>query len=185
MPSAESLATCESRSRTSRSVPAASCLRKVLSYAARTVTAPARHGRDRDERPYEDGRLILRDSRRLAWRRWGHPTHPTVLRIQGTPGSRLHRHPDPTLWASARVRMLVVDRPGFGQSSRLPGRGIAPVADDLAAVLDSLGLERVPVLSFSGGGPHALALAATHPDRVSAVTVLAVASPGRCKSETT
>ncbi len=137
MPSAESLATCESRSRTSRSVPAASCLRKVLSYAARTVTAPARHGRDRDERPYEDGRLILRDSRRLAWRRWGHPTHPTVLRIQGTPGSRLHRHPDPTLWASA---------------------------------LDSLGLERVPVLSFSGGGPHALALAATHPDRVSAVT---------------
>ncbi|MBJ7601208.1 MAG: alpha/beta fold hydrolase [Candidatus Dormibacteraeota bacterium] len=73
--------------------------------------------------------------------------------------------------------MLTVDRPGFGRSTRLPGRGLAAVADDLAALLDALGLNRLPVISFSGGGPHALAFAARHADRVSAVTVLVGAAP--------
>jgi len=73
--------------------------------------------------------------------------------------------------------MLTADRPGFGRSSRLPGRGLSAVADDLAALLDALGLDRLPVISFSGGGPHALAFAARHPDRVSAVTVLVGAAP--------
>lgn len=107
---------------------------------------------------YLDGGLVLPDGRGLAWRWWGEPDHRTVLRLQGTPGSRLHRYPDPSLWQRFGVRMLVADRPGFGGSSRLSDRGLSAVADDLAALLDVLGLDRVPVISFSGGGPHALAL---------------------------
>jgi len=126
---------------------------------------------------YQDSALVLTDMRRLAWRLWGEPDHRTVLRLQGTPGSRLHRHPDARLWRDAGVRMLAADRPGFGGSSRLPGRGLSAVADDLALLLDELGLDRVPVISFSGGGPHALAFAARHPDRVSAVTVMVGAAP--------
>jgi pimeloyl-ACP methyl ester carboxylesterase len=38
-------------------------------------------------------------------------------------------------------------------------------------------LDRVPVISFSGGGPHALALAARHPDRVTALGVMVGAAP--------
>ena len=48
---------------------------------------------------------------------------------------------------------------------------------DLAALLDALGLDRLSVISFSGGGPDALAFAARHPDRVSAVTVMVGAAP--------
>ena len=126
---------------------------------------------------YRDGSLELSDRRLLAWRWWGEQGHRTVLRLQGTPGSRLHRHPNPNVWQEAGVRMLTADRPGFGGSSRLPGRGLSAVADDVAALLDALGLDRVPVISFSGGGPHALALAARHPDRVSAVAVMVGAAP--------
>jgi pimeloyl-ACP methyl ester carboxylesterase len=69
------------------------------------------------------------------------------------------------------------DRPGYGASSRLPGRGIAVVADDAAEFLDHLGLDAVHALGRSGGGPHVLAFAARHSDRVRAATVVAGAVP--------
>jgi pimeloyl-ACP methyl ester carboxylesterase len=58
------------------------------------------------------------------------------------------------------IRLLVVDRPGYGPSTRLPGRSVAAVADDVALVADHLGWDRVAVWGASGGGPHALACAA-------------------------
>jgi len=93
------------------------------------------------------------------------------------PGSRLNRHPDPSIQRAAGVRYLMADRPGYGGSTRKPGRGIADFGDDLAALLDHHQLDRVPVMGGSGGGPHALALAATHPERVTAVTVVVGSSP--------
>ena len=59
--------------------------------------------------------------------------------------------------------MILFDRPGYGASSRLPGRGISAVADDAAELLDHLGLDVVHVDGGSGGGPHALAFAARSP----------------------
>jgi pimeloyl-ACP methyl ester carboxylesterase len=132
---------------------------------------------DEDGVPFKDGRLTLPDGRTVTWRLWGEEEHSAILRLQGTPGSRLSHHPDPTLWRDLGVRMLMMDRPGFGGSTRLPGHGLRAVADDLARLLDAHGLDRAPVVAFSGGGPHALALAARHPDRVDAVTVVVGAAP--------
>ena len=70
------------------------------------------------------------------------------------------------------MRVTVFDRPGYGASSRLPGRGISVVADDAAELLDNLELGVVHVSGGSGGGPHALAFAARHPERVSAASVI-------------
>src|SRR6266849_5044846 len=114
---------------------------------------------------YEDGQLELPDGRTLAWRWWGEPDGIPVLRLQGTPGSRLYRHPDPEV------------QRGYGGSTRLPGRGVAELSDDLAALLDHHQLDRVPVMGTSGGGPHALAVAAKQPERISAVTVIVGGSP--------
>jgi pimeloyl-ACP methyl ester carboxylesterase len=126
---------------------------------------------------YEDGLLRLADGRDLAWRFWGDPGGTPVLRLQGTPGSRLYRNPDPTIQLELGTRYLMADRPGYGGSSRKKARGVAEIADDLVALLDALGLDRVPVMGTSGGGPHALAVAACHPDRISAVTVVVGAAP--------
>jgi pimeloyl-ACP methyl ester carboxylesterase len=124
-----------------------------------------------------DGRLTLRDGRTLAWHEWGVPDGIPVLRLQGTPGSRFARYPRPEVWERLGLRVLMADRPGYGASSRLPGRGLAAVADDLVELLDHLGLDRVPVGGGSGGGPHVLALCARHPERVSAATVVVGAAP--------
>src|SRR3989441_12591428 len=102
---------------------------------------------------YEDGWLELPDGRLLAWRWWGEPGWTPILRLQGTPGSRLYRHPNPAIQRELRVRYLMADRPGYGASSRLEGRGVIGIGDDLAALLDHHQLERVPVMGTSGGGP--------------------------------
>ena len=126
---------------------------------------------------YEDGRLQLPDGRTLAWRWWGEPGSTPILRLQGTPGSRLYRHPDPAVQGGPGVCHLMADRPGYGGSTRLPGRGVADVTGDLVALLDHHHIDRLPVMGTSGGGPHALAFAASYPERVSAVSVIVGASP--------
>ena len=64
------------------------------------------------------------------------------------------------------VQLLVLDRPGYGASTRRPGRRIADVVEDVAVLVDMLGWERFAVWGGSGGGPHALACARLLGDRV-------------------
>jgi len=124
-----------------------------------------------------DGRLTLRDGRTLAWKEYGRADGRPVLQFQGTPGSRYSRHAHEDLYDRLGVRFIVFDRPGYGASSRLPERGIAVIADDAAELLDHLGLGTVHTSGGSGGGPHVLAFAARHPERVLAVTVIVGGTP--------
>ncbi len=124
-----------------------------------------------------DGRLVLRDGRTLAWTEYGPPGGRPILHFQGTPGSRFSRHAHEDVYESVGTRFIVFDRPGYGASDRLPGRGISVVADDAVELLDHLGLDTVHSTGGSGGGPHVLAFAAAHPDRVLAATVVVGGTP--------
>jgi pimeloyl-ACP methyl ester carboxylesterase len=75
------------------------------------------------------------------------------------------------------IRLLSYGRPGYGGSTRLPGRDVASAAFDTALVADAFGVGRFAVMGASGGGPHALACAALLPDRVSCVVGLAGIAP--------
>jgi pimeloyl-ACP methyl ester carboxylesterase len=124
-----------------------------------------------------EGRLTRPDGRTLAWLEAGVLDGRPILRVPGTPGSRLQVRPDQSPWLDRGLRMILTERPGFGASTRHPGRGFLDHADDLAAILDELGLDRVPIIGGSGAGPYLLALAARHPERVQAVTVAVGAAP--------
>jgi len=124
-----------------------------------------------------DGRLTLRDGRTLAWHEYGPTEGRPVLRFQGTPGSRFSRFPHEDSYERLDARVFVFDRPGYGASTRLPGRGIAAIADDAAELLDHVGLDAVHAIGGSGGGPHVLAFAANHPTRVRAATVVVGGAP--------
>ncbi|MEU7480935.1 alpha/beta hydrolase [Lentzea sp. NPDC042327] len=54
------------------------------------------------------------------------------------------------------VRWLSYDRPGYGTSTPLPGRSVVSAATDISHIADELGLSAFAVVSYSGGGPHAL-----------------------------
>lgn len=109
------------------------------------------------------------DGRTVAWTRTGEGT--PLLRLPGTPGSRWSIRARRSLWAERDLQVITTERPGFGRSTRLRGRGFQEHADDLAAILDHLGLDRVYLTGGSGGGPHVLAFAARHPDRLIAATI--------------
>jgi pimeloyl-ACP methyl ester carboxylesterase len=81
----------------------------------------------------------------------------------GTPGTRWLSGQLIDAVTRAGVQLLVLDRPGYGTSSRRSGRRIIDVVDDVGAVVDDLGWEEFAVWGGSGGAPHALACAATLP----------------------
>jgi len=87
----------------------------------------------------------------------------------GTPN--LGAPPAPLFAESDRlgIRWVSYDRPGYGGSTPCPGRSVGSAAGYVAAVADSLGIERFALMGHSGGGPHALACGARLPDRAVAV----------------
>src|SRR5439155_10749166 len=63
-------------------------------------------------------------------------------------------------------RVITYDRPGYGGSARHAGRRVVDCVGDVAAIADVLGIERFAITGGSGGGPHALAVAARLPEQV-------------------
>lgn len=119
----------------------------------------------------------LPDGREIAYLDGGDPDGYPVLGLHGTPGCRLNRLPDDTVYARAGVRYITTDRAGYGQSSRHRGRSVADEAEDVRAVADALGLSEFSVVGGSGGGPHALACAALLVGRVERVACQSSLAP--------
>jgi pimeloyl-ACP methyl ester carboxylesterase len=73
-----------------------------------------------------------------------------------------------------RFRVLAPDLPGFGFSESPPGPwGSAEYADVVASLIENAGLERADVLGHSFGGKVAVALAASRPELVRRLVLVA------------
>lgn len=95
----------------------------------------------------------------------------------GTPGAGPL---DPELVVPARaagLQLVELVRPGYGGSTRVPGRSVADVARMTAVLADRLDADRFVTLGWSGGGPHALATAALLPGRCAGAISLAGIAP--------
>ena len=72
------------------------------------------------------------------------------------------------------ARFITFDRRGSGLSDPFFGAPtLEEQMDDLTAVMDAVGSERVAIVGTLEGGPMAAMFAATHPDRVSALVLYA------------
>jgi len=79
----------------------------------------------------------------------------------------------------AEFSLNAFDNRGAGRSDKPPGPyTIAQLADDAAAVLDGLGLSRIPVLGHSMGGYIALTLARRHPLKVRSLVLVGTSAGG-------
>jgi pimeloyl-ACP methyl ester carboxylesterase len=117
--------------------------------------------------------LQLPDGRRAQY--WDTEVGETVVFFfHGCPDTRHAAFPGASAARAYGVRLVAVNRPGYGASDGAASDHLS-VADDVAAVADRLGIGRYAVLGMSLGGPYALACAARHPDRVTRAAV--VASP--------
>jgi pimeloyl-ACP methyl ester carboxylesterase len=122
-------------------------------------------------------RIDTPDGRVLQVLERGAPAGVPVLVHNGTPNSRLMYDRDVARAERQGIRLISYDRPGYGASTRQPGRTIADCAQDVRTIAGALGIERLGMWGISGGGPHAIACAALLPDLVPAVGVLASIAP--------
>jgi pimeloyl-ACP methyl ester carboxylesterase len=121
--------------------------------------------------------IRLADGRSLDVLESGPPDGHVLFYHHGTPGSCLPIHAMTSTAHRLGLRFVTTSRPGYGDSTRHPGRQVVDVVADVAAVLDAVGARRCLVAGWSGGGPHALACAARMADRVDAALVLGGVAP--------
>jgi pimeloyl-ACP methyl ester carboxylesterase len=118
----------------------------------------------------------LQDGRVLSYEEYGDSQGSPLFFFHGTPGSRLFRPPDEATRRMG-VRLICVDRPGYGGSTFQPGRQILDWPEDISALADALGIRTFAVAGHSGGGPYALACAYCLQERLSAAAILSGAGP--------
>jgi pimeloyl-ACP methyl ester carboxylesterase len=119
----------------------------------------------------------LRDGRRLGYAEYGRRDGKPGFYFHGHPGSRLEPEFAGEASAEAGLRIIALDRPGYGLSDFLPDRTILDWPRDVAEVADMLGLSVFSVIGSSGGGPYALACARELPDRITKVGLISAVGP--------
>ncbi len=127
-------------------------------------------------RPFVDTVLELEDGRILGYALWGSPEGEPVLLCHGAPASRMFS-PDPDVTAALGLRLITVDRPGYGHSTGQPGRRLADWPADVSELMESLGVHSFSIVAHSSGGPYALACAAAMSAVHRVVLVSCVAPP--------
>ncbi len=117
--------------------------------------------------------------RAFAYAVYGAPDGVPVLAFHGTPGSRLkYRIAD----AEARalgLRLVSIDRWGYGETRAPPSPSLAAFATDMADFAEALGEPKFGIIGISGGGPFALAAAAGLGARSAALALVAPVAPLR------
>ncbi|KAL3483227.1 Alpha/Beta hydrolase protein [Aspergillus germanicus] len=122
--------------------------------------------------------LSLHDGRILGFAEYGSPNGFPVLYFHGFPSSRLEGSAVDGNARRRGLRIISLDRPGYGLSTFRPQQRITNWPGDVKSLADYLRIPRFAVLGGSGGSPYALACAHALPhERLSAVGILAGAAP--------
>lgn len=130
--------------------------------------------------PLVDGtgmRVRMSDGRAIGLSEHGDLQGKPLLWFPGTPSSRLWPVPDVEAARAAGVRVVVIERPGFGVSDFQPDRRVLDWPRDVVEVADALGLDSFSVAGSSGGGPYVAACAYAIPDRVKVAGMMGVVAP--------
>jgi pimeloyl-ACP methyl ester carboxylesterase len=122
------------------------------------------------------------DGRKLGYAFYGSTSAkaPTIIFIHGSGDNRLSAGFFHSAASDLSLRIISVDRPGYGLSStRMGGKaGVLDFAQDVAHLTSSLKIEQYALIGVSGGGPFTLACAHVLPaDQLKSVTMLVAAGP--------
>ncbi len=113
-----------------------------------------------------DQTLQLPDGRTLGFAEYGSTKGNVLVYCHGYPGSRLEATALAAHAALANIRVISLDRPGYGRSSFQEGRSFLDWPSDLVALSERLHIDRFAVVGTSGGAPYALACAQRIPERL-------------------
>lgn len=108
----------------------------------------------------------------VFYREAGHKDAPTILLLHGFPTSS-HQYRGLIARLADKYHVVAPDLPGFGFSDTPDAKSFGYTFDHLAEVMenftDAIGLTRYAIYVFDYGAPVGFRLAASHPERVTAL----------------
>jgi pimeloyl-ACP methyl ester carboxylesterase len=130
----------------------------------------------------------LPDGRLLGYAEYGASSGKPLFYFHGWPSSRVEfggLNGD-EIAKQLNVRVIAVDRPGFGFSSHQPRHHFTDWPQDVARLAECLSFDKFALMSYSAGSPYALACAHALEDHLTAVGVVSgVAQPFSVPGATT
>jgi len=127
--------------------------------------------------PNEDLTFKLNDGRTLGYAIYGSGSGEPLIYFYGAGGSRYMGRRLDSLASAHKIRLIVPDRPGIGQSTHVKKRTLLDWPADVEALADHLGVRRFSVMSESGGTPYAAVCAWALPGRINRAILVAGVSP--------
>ncbi|CRK11802.1 hypothetical protein BN1723_009497 [Verticillium longisporum] len=99
--------------------------------------------------------FTLPDGRILGFAGYGDPRGQPLLYFHGFPSSRLEASVMDDMARQRKIRLLALDRPGFGRSSTQPGQRILDWPADVAAFATGQNIERFAAIVYPACGGQA------------------------------
>lgn len=124
-----------------------------------------------------DHAIKLKDGRKLGYAEYGDPDGQPLLYFHGWPGCRWMAQVDGAAAEKLHIRIISIDRPGFGLSDYQGGRTLLDWPDDVIELADQLKINKFAVMGVSGGGPYAAACAYRIPERLTKVGIVVGLAP--------
>lgn len=124
-----------------------------------------------------DQHITLQDGRILGYCEIGAARGKPVFYFHGFPGSRLEARLAEKMARETNIKLISIDRPGYGLSQYQSHRTFMDWSDDLTTLADDLGIDRFTVIGVSGGGPYAAACAWKIPERLKSVGIICGLGP--------
>lgn len=113
-----------------------------------------------------DNTISLSDGRSLGYNYYGPKDGQMLICFHGYPGNRTDFLGYERYANKYNIRIVALDRPGFGLSDYKENRTLLDIANDVSELADYLNADRFSLLGISGGGPYAIACAYALSDRV-------------------
>ncbi len=122
--------------------------------------------------------LTLKCGRKLAYCEHGVKEGLPVIFFSGAGfGRKCVPTPFMDLLERKDVRLITVDRPGYGSSDLHIGRTFVDWVGDVKQLMDHIGLERARFAAHSAGTPHLAAVCKFAPERVIGASFVCPVSP--------
>lgn len=114
---------------------------------------------------------------RFHYQEWGDTRTKHALVLLHGFGETADAWEDSAIDLAREYRVIAIDQRGYGRSQRANDHDYsrASQVEDLAAIVEGLGLRSVTLVGHGMGGANALCYAAEHPDTVTALVVIEAA----------
>lgn len=120
----------------------------------------------------------LSDGRNLAYTEYGDSKGEPLFHCHSILGSRLELAFDAQLISQQKsVRLIVIDRPGFGASDPNPKTNFITWVKDLTQLADHLNIGKFSMSGYAMGGIYALACTHEIPKRLKQVAIIGTGMP--------